>query len=341
MGKIATFVGRNFPMDRDNNWDLVRQAYELCVEGKGQPAKDILGAVETYYHQGFEDSNLPPTLVDANGIIRDGDAVLFFNFREDSMRQIARAFLDVSLSEFKKTTRTNTYIALMTQYIESPGHTLNVAFPLPDVPNGLAQVLSNRGKKQLHIAETEKFAHTTYFFNCLRSTPFEGEADILIDSYKEVSEHSEMRAAEIAQKFLEEFRKDVFDFTIMNLANADALSHVGTLNLTIHAVEAVDLAVGVIKDVVLARDGILIITSDHGNAESLVYKASGHSETKHNTNPVPLYLVGKEFQGRSFRTDGTDDPQGLLSDVAPTILMLMQEEIPAEMTGSNLLANLS
>lgn len=338
VGKVATFIGRNFPMDRDNNWDLIAQAYDLFVHGKGTRVDDSLTALDQYYTEGFEDGKIPATVLDPEGLVRDGDSVIFFNFREDSMRQITHAFLDETFDKFPRQQFTDLSVVLMTQYVEYPERVIPVAFPLPDIPNGLSQVMSSRGKRQLHIAETEKYAHATYFFNCLRATPFEGENDILIESYKSTHEHPEMRAAEIAQKFLEEFNTGRYDFTVMNLANADVLAHAGNLELAIKGVEAVDLAIGVIRDAVLARGGILVITADHGNGESLVYKTSGESETKHNLNPVPLYLIGQEFQGMVFRTSGMGgSAQGLLCDVAPTILTLLQQEIPVEMTGTSLI----
>lgn len=342
IGSIATIIGRNYPMDRDNNWDLTKQAYDLFVNGKGEKADDVFAALDGYYAQGLDDAKIPPTILDPNGAIRDGDGIIFFNFREDSMRQIAHAFMDEQFDKFQRANLKDISVVLMTQYVEYPGRALNVAFPLLDITNGLAQTISNRGRRQLHIAETEKYAHATYFFNCLRSTPFVGETDILIESYKKADEHPEMRAAEIAKRFLDELGGSAFDFTVINLANPDVLSHTGNLEHTIKGVEVVDTIVGAMRNAVLAKDGIMLITADHGNAEALVYKRSGASETRHSQNPVPFYLIGNEFRGGTFRMEGSgDDAQGLLSDVAPTILTLMQEEVPAEMTGTSMLSLLS
>lgn len=342
IGTIATIIGRNDPMDRDNNWDRTKRAFELMTKGTGEMVTELEPKIQQLYGEGKEDSGLPAMLIEPNGIVKDNDAVVFFNFREDSMRQISRSFLDPGLNTFERVLPKNLFVALMTQYFEDPALNLHIAFPLPEVNNGLAETLSAAGKKQMHIAETEKYAHATYFFNCLRNVPYEGEEDFLIESFKNDSEHPEMKAGEIADKCIAELERNVFDFTIINLANADVLSHIGNLENTIKGVEAVDAAVGRIAQTVAAKDGILVITADHGNAESLLYKGSGEAETKHDMNPVPLYIVMREFQ--RARSDDEiletmHNPRGLISDVAPTILDLMHMQIPSEMTGTSL-ANL-
>ena len=340
LGAIASIIGRQDAMDRDNNWERTQHAYDLWVNGIGEQTAQLTETITTYHQQGIDDSHLPAILADANYRIRDHDAIIFFNFREDSMRQITRAFIEPGFDKFPRKGLQDLFIVLMTQYIENPGIALNVAFPLPEINNGLSQVMSERGLKQLHIAETEKYAHAIYFFNCLRNGPFEGEADILIDSYKNHQDHPSMRASEIADRFLEEFEKDLYNFTIINFANADILSHLGSLELAVQGVRAIDMALARMIPAILAKGGIVIMTSDHGNAESLIYKKSGDIETKHNLNPVPWYLVANEY--RRARTpeelaSAVQNSQGILSDVAPTILELMGIEKPAEMTGESLL----
>jgi 2,3-bisphosphoglycerate-independent phosphoglycerate mutase len=341
VGIIATLTGRHYAMDRDTNWtDRTQKAYDLFTKGVGEQAPDPIAYLNASYAQDINDTKLHPAVVDPKGIIEDNDAVIFFNFREDSMRQISQAFVQPQFDKFPRKEYKNLFVALMTQYIEDPTISLNVAFPLPEVDNGLAQALSKAGKRQLHIAETEKYAHATYFFNCLRNSPYEGESDILVESHKQHLEHPEMKASEIADRFLEEFAKDIYDFTIINFANADILSHTGNLEAATKGCEHIDAALGRVYEAIMARDGILIITADHGNAESLIYKGTGEAETKHNTNPVPLYIVAREYQRPRTReeSDATvEKVEGLISDVAPTILELLQIQAPAEMAGASLL----
>ncbi len=337
-GTIATLIGRQFAMDRDNNWGYTEQTYNLFVKGAGQAVSDVFAALETYYSQGLDDSRIPPTVLDQNGMVRSGDAVILFNFREDSMRQIARAFVEPQFQSFDRTLLEDLQVAFMTRYLDAPDLNLNVAFSPPEIPNNLPQTFSALGANQLHIAETEKYAHVTYFFNCLRDAPYERETDILIKSEGDHERHPELKVADIARRFAEEFGKGTYQFAIMNFANVDVLSHSGDLELTKKGVQHVDAALNVVYNAVLQQDGILVVTADHGNAESLTY-AGGEAETKHNLNPVPFVLVAREYQRprtpeelvRSF-----EDSRGLLSDVAPTILELMQIPIPSEMTGTSL-----
>ncbi|KKS24945.1 MAG: 2,3-bisphosphoglycerate-independent phosphoglycerate mutase, partial [Candidatus Yanofskybacteria bacterium GW2011_GWC2_41_9] len=199
------------------------------------------------------------------------------------------------------------------------------------------------GKKQLHIAETEKYAHATYFFNCLNNKPFEGETDVFIKSDKNHLEKPAMQANEIADKVAEAVKTGVYDFIILNIANADVMAHIGKLEQVVQGIEAVDSAIGKIKNAVLEAGGALLITADHGNAEALVYKGTGEEETEHNQNPIPFYLVAKEYE--RFRLDeeiaaSMDKPSGFLSDVAPTILELLGLPKSSEMTGDSLLGQI-
>jgi len=343
-GTLATLIGRNDAMDRDNNWDKTQRAFELIIAGKGTSTVDLSATINQHYGGGFDDSSLPPLLVNPGGTIKENDSIIFFNFREDSVRQIARAFLDPGLNAFPRALPKNLFVTLMTQYFEDPSLNLHVAFPPPEVNNGLAEILSTGGKRQLHTAETNKYAHVTYFFNCLRNVPYEGEEDFLIESLKTTVNHPEMRAKEITEKCVLELNRDIYDFMVMNLANADVLSHLGNLENTVQGVQHVDEALGKIYEAVWAKDGILIITADHGNAESLIYKGTGEAETKHNLNPVPLYVVAREFQRPRSQEEvfaAMEKPKGLISDIAPTILELMQMSIPADMTGTSLVNLLS
>jgi len=257
------------------------------------------------------------------------------------MRQIARAFVEDNFSGFERPKIPDLFVVSFTPYLDGPDY--NVAFSIPKIENGLAEVISKNGKKQLHIAETEKYAHATYFFNCLNNKPFEGETDVFIKSDKNHLEKPAMQANEIADKVAEAVKTGVYDFIILNIANADVMAHIGKLEHVIQGIEAADFALGKIKNAVLEAGGALLITADHGNAESLVFKGTGEEETEHNQNPIPFYLVAKEYE--RFRLDeeiaaSMDKPSGFLSDVAPTILELLGLPKSSEMTGDSLLGQI-
>ena len=254
------------------------------------------------------------------------------------MRQITRAFVEEDFNGFERTKLNGLFVASMTEYLENAN--LHVAFSPPEVINGLAEVLSKNGKKQLHIAETEKYAHVTYFFNGLRNGPFEGEDNVLIQSFKNLSENPEMKTVEIGQNVVEELNRGFYDFIVINFANADVLAHAGKAESVKKGVEVIDGVIGEIKNKVLEKGGALLITADHGNAESIIYKVSGEIETKHNQNPVPLYLIAKDYERpRTFDeiNRNTENASALLADVAPTILELLGIKKPPEMTGESLL----
>lgn len=341
-GKIATLIGRNFAMDRDNNWELTRRAYELLADAKGETSPDYLKTIQDNYGLGRNDSTMTAIVNAGSGFngINENDAIIFFNFREDSMRQILKPFVEEGFSLFPIKNLKNTYIATMTQYLE--GTSAKAVFTPPIVINGLAEVLEANGKKQLHIAETEKYAHVTYFFNGLRTGELSGEVDIFIESDKDHEKEPAMKSVEIAQKVIEELDKNLHDFIILNFANADMLAHTGNLGATIKGIEAVDSALGLIYDAVVSqKDGVLIITADHGNAESLVYRGSGEAETRHDDSPVPFYLVGRQYQIAKTPerlAQETADVSGILGDIAPTILELMDIPQPPEMSGKSLLS---
>lgn len=334
--KIASVMGRDFPMDRNNNWDLTKKAYGLMTVANGEETDNIVQKLDEYYSQGLHDNKIPPIILDKTGTVEDGDALIFFNFREDSMRQIVRAFADDDFEFFSRNNYGNLLIAVMTPYIENPK--LNIIFPAPDVKNGLAELLSLYNKKQLHIAETEKYAHATFFFNGLKNKPFPGESDVFIKSIKKAEEEPEMMAKEITEKVIEELNKDYYDFVIINLANADIVAHSGNLEKTTKGVEATDVCIGKLKDTIFAKDGIMIITADHGNAESLTSKG-GEEESKHNMNPVPFFVVTKEYERQRTEEEikkSFSEVSGIIADVAPTILQIFGIPQPPEMTGESL-----
>ena len=348
-GVVATIIGRDYAMDRGKNWDNTKKAYGLLTRGSGDLVKsqsengagkveDIIQKIELLYTMGYTDPQLTPLLIDESGFIKDNDALIFFNFREDSMRQITRSFIEQDFQIFPIDHFSNLLVVAMTQYLENPR--LSVAFPLPKIKNSLAEVLSRNGKTQLHIAESEKYAHTTYFFNCLNNTPYTGETDIFIESPEDHINNPKMRAVEISEKVRDYVSQDQYDFYVINFANPDVLAHTGNLEATIRGIETIDGALKQITDAVLNKDGTMIITADHGNAESMVYESSGEKKSRHEESPVPFYLIGKQFQKERKIEEieqAWSQVSGILSDVAPTILELMEIPKPEEMTGDSLL----
>ena len=339
--KIATIMGRDFPMDRNNNWGLTQIAYNLLVNGDGEKTDRPIQKIEEYYSRGVHDNKIPPLSIDSSGNIEDGDAIIFFNFREDSMRQIVRAFLEEDFKFFPRKQYANLFTAGMIPYVEHPK--LGIVFPAPGISNGLAEILSSSGKKQLHMAETEKYAHATFFFNGLKNEPLPGESDIFIKSVRKAENEPEMMANEITAKTIEELQKDIYDFTVINLANADIVAHSGNLEKTIRGVETIDVCIGKLKDAIFVKDGIMIITADHGNAESLTSKG-GDEESKHNINPVPFFIIVKEYERQRTEEEikkSFSGPSGIIADVAPTILQILGIPQPPEMTGESLFKLLS
>jgi 2,3-bisphosphoglycerate-independent phosphoglycerate mutase len=338
VGKIASLIGRDYAMDRNKNWDRTQITYDLLVSGIGQKTDDPIIKMKEYYSQGYSDSNIPPTIIDQSGTIKDSDAVVFFNFREDSMRQIISPFIDDKFDLFNHSDHGVLYIGAMTQYFNMPR--LKALFPNEPVKNCLAEVLSNSNKTHLHVSETEKYLHTTYFFNGLTDQPFPGESDILIDSVKNPKDNPQMKAEEITDKVIKELQDDKFDFMVINYANADTLAHTGDLEKTIKGAEVIDKHLGRLYKAIVEKEGTLVITSDHGHAEHMVSKQAGDVVTGHAVNPVLLYLVSKDHERKrlDYEIDySVSQPRGILADVAPTILDLMQIEKPSNMTGGSLM----
>ncbi|MBI2063056.1 MAG: 2,3-bisphosphoglycerate-independent phosphoglycerate mutase [Candidatus Yanofskybacteria bacterium] len=339
-GKIATLIGRNFAMDRDNNWGSTERSYRLLTAGEGEMSDDYIKTVKNYYASGKNDSTMEAIVNAKSGfkIINENDAVIFFNFREDSMRQILKPFVEEGFSLFQKKDLKNVFICTMTKYSENP--IAHVAFAPPIVINSLAEVLENNGMNQFHIAESEKYAHVTYFFNGLREQGFSKEVDVFIESDKNSPQEPAMKSKEIAEKVIGEINKNIYDFIILNFANADILAHTGDFKTVTKGIEAVDSALGLVVNKILELDGVMIVTSDHGNAESLVYRSSGEAETRHNDSPVPFYLVGQQYQTNKTTeriAQETSEIAGILGDIAPTILELMGISQPEEITGKSLL----
>lgn len=331
-GKIATITGRFYAMDRDKRWERIKKAYDALVNGVGVKANSALTAIENSYQQEVFDEFVEPTVI-YNGekpvaTISENDSVIFFNFRPDRAREITRTLVDKDFNEFE-TKKMNLNFVCMTQYDETMPN-VNVAFKPTVLKNTFGEYISNLGYTQLRIAETEKYAHVTFFFNGGKEQQYENEDRILVPSPK-VETYDlkpEMSAYEVTEKVVEAIDSDKYDCIILNYANPDMVGHTGNLEAAVKAIEAVDECVGKVVDIVNKKEGRLLITADHGNAEQMIDYKTGEPHTAHTTNPVPLILVGME---------GVKLKNGKLADLAPTMLDIMNLEKPEEMTGESLL----
>ncbi len=335
IGKIASVCGRYYAMDRDNNWDREEKAYRMLTEGVGNHAEDAVAAVKKSYEDGVTDEFVLPTVIEENGkpvaLIEDGDAVIFFNFRPDRARQITRAFTQDGFTGFDRKKR-NLFWVCMTQY-DATFTGVEIAFKPQSLKNTLGEFLASLGKKQLRIAETEKYAHVTFFFNGGVEKPNEGEDRALIPSPKVATYDlkPEMSAYEVTDRVEAEIARDYYDVIILNFANCDMVGHTGVLAAAEKAVHTVDECVMRVVNAVLSKGGHLFITADHGNADVMIAE-DGTPFTAHTTNPVPFIAVGERFRGKTLK-------DGILADIAPTMLCSMGIEPPAEMTGKNLLSD--
>ncbi len=344
---IASIMGRHFTMDREERWELTQQAYDCFIGKKGAAFEFPKKYIDDQYAAGITDEFFIPAWRvnekgEPQGRIHEGDAVVFMNFREDSERQMAHAFVDHDFTKFDRAFIQNLFFVTMTEYENGlPAH---VAFPPLNIDWPLARVVSYAGRKQFHIAETEKYAHVTYFFNGGKEQPFPAEDRKLLPSARvPFDQKPEMSACEITDAVLEVLPQ--YDFVLINFANADMVGHTGNFNATIKAIETLDECLGKIKAKVDELGGALVITADHGNAEEKRYRLTGEPRTKHSANPVPFYLVANQFRRKEARSQQEIDArlnqiEGVLSDVAPTVLDLMSLSVPAEMTGVNLLPRL-
>lgn len=336
VGRIATVSGRYYSMDRDNRWERVEKGYRAMVEGVGERFPTADAAITASYAAGVTDEFMvPAVIVDGQSpvaTIHDGDGVIFFNFRADRAREITRALALDDFTGFDRPRhpRLSSYVC-MTEYDATFG--LAIAFAPEELTNILGGVVADRGLRQLRIAETEKYAHVTFFFNGGVEEPFPGEERVLIPSPKDVATYDQkpqMSAFEVTDELLRRLESDTYDVVIINYANCDMVGHTGVLDAAIRAVEAVDQCVGRVVETVRARGGIVLITADHGNAEQMADE-QGEPFTAHTTNPVYLILVDDSRSGVLLA------PGGKLCDIAPTMLDLMGIPQPVEMTGRSLL----
>ena len=345
IGKIASLSGRFYAMDRDNHWDRVGKSYLAMTEGKGNKAKDAILAIEESYSKKIYDEEFVPTVIDEGGLIDSNDAVIFFNFRADRARQISKAFVLPGFDKFSREKNiSNLYFAAFTEYEKNLP--MEVVFGADDYKNTLGEVIAKNGLKQLRIAETEKYAHVTYFFNGGIETRLEGEDHELVPSpmVQSYDLKPEMSAREITDKVIAHIENGDYDFILINYANADMVGHTGNLSATVKAVEVIDECVGRLSKEVLEKDGVLMITADHGNAEEVFNMQTGTIDKEHSSNPVPFLVIGNQYEGKSLGANdapGGDlslvQPQGILSDVAPTVLRVLSIEKPEEMTGRSLI----
>lgn len=323
-GKIATIIGRYYAMDRDKRWERLEVAYRALVFREGVLSSDYHDAMKQSYDNGITDEFVKPIIMEDGAGVSSGDAVIFFNFRTDRAREMLWAFKDPNFEGFARGDVPETYYVCFTQCDAS--YDVPVAFPKEAIVNNLGTWLSNHGKKQLRIAETEKYAHVTFFFNSQVEPPEEGEERILIPSPKVASydETPAMSAEGVTEAVLSEIESEKHDVIILNFANPDMVGHTGNLPAVIEAIEYIDGCVGRIVEAVLAKGGEVFLTADHGNAERM-FDDDGGPYTAHTNNVVPYIMIShKEYEGR-------DD--GALCDIAPTLLMLMGMEAPPEMTG--------
>ncbi|WP_434311541.1 2,3-bisphosphoglycerate-independent phosphoglycerate mutase [Hominifimenecus sp. rT4P-3] len=336
VGQIATVMGRYYAMDRDNRWERVSRAYAALTKGEGERTSCPLGAVQASYDRGITDEFVEPIVAaDTDGeplaTVKKGDSVIFFNFRPDRARELTRAFLDDSFIGFEREPLKELTYVCFTDYDATIPHT-RIAFPKEELVNTLGEYLSEQGLRQLRLAETEKYAHVTFFFNGGVEVPNPGEERILVPSPKVATYDlkPEMSAYEVCDRLVEAIGSGAYDVIIVNFANPDMVGHTGVMSAAIHAVEAVDTCVGRAVDALLAAGGQMFLCADHGNAEQLVDPASGDPFTAHTTNSVPFLLINAD-PAYTLREDGR------LCDIAPTLLAMLGLPQPSEMSGVSLL----
>lgn len=328
VGKIATLVGRYYAMDRDHNWDRTQQAYELLTNGKGHHFDDPLEAVDHFYAKDgtLSDYYLPPILINNAGLIKEDDAVIFFNYRTDRTRQLTAAFVDPDFTAFQRFLHHVIFVCMGPYSDFAP-----IAFETPVIHNNLGEWLAQHNIKQLRIAETEKYAHVTYFFNSQVESPYPNEDRILVDSHKvdSYAEKPEMSAREITDEIVKALKEAEHHLIVVNYANCDLVGHSGEYEPTVKAVEVIDECLGRAYEAAMKAGYVLLITGDHGNADDMFYP-DGAQRPAHSMNPV-IFLIADPKKSISSVTNGG------LADVAPTVLKIMELPQPKEMTGRSLI----
>lgn len=326
--KIATICGRVYFMDREKRYDRVEKAYNLIVNGVGEKFDDYKSAIKASYDAGITDEFVEPKLIDANGTIKDGDSVVFFNYRSDRAREMSFALTDPNFNEFETKKFKNLLFTPMQEYAKELAH-LNTIYPPKIVEDNLSYVVSNAGMKQFHISETTKYAHVTFFFNGGIEKQYDGEERQLIDSYndKNFANHPKMRAEEITKALVDAINSKKYDFLLVNFSNPDMIGHTGDIPAAVEAIKCCDECAKKVADATLANGGECIIIADHGNAEEMIDE-KGEPMTAHTTNPVPFILVSEKNKNVKLKNNGT------LANVAPTVIELLGLDKPADMFDS-------
>jgi len=348
IGQIATIIGRNWAMDRNNNWDRIKKAYDMLVHGKGELTTNPLESIFKSYKKNITDEFIEPLIVSDDGItpratVKNGDSVIFFNFREDRARQLTKAFALPGFSKFERSEMLNITFVTMTQYEDDLP--VDIAFPPNTITHTLGEILSKNHKKQLRIAETEKYAHVTYFFNAGAEEPFEGEDHLLIPSppVDKFDEKPEMSAYKITDTLVKKITEDNYDFILVNYANADMVAHTGNEDAAKIAIKVLDDCLSTLIKTTLQNGGELFITADHGNVEIMHDPRTGKIDTKHNLSLVPFWRITPTNHREKTPEDilrSQVEINGLLSDIAPTILDVLNISKPPEMQGESLLNSL-
>ncbi|MBP1758035.1 MAG: phosphoglycerate mutase (2,3-diphosphoglycerate-independent) [Firmicutes bacterium] len=328
IGRIATIMGRYYAMDRDTRWERIQRAYDAMVLGQGPVIPDPVAAVQISYDRGITDEFMEPVICDPQGRISAGDSVIFFNFRPDRARQITRALVDTKLTTIRRPEGVFPLTFVCTTEYDATMPGVLVAYPPDSLKSTFGAYISEAGLTQLRIAETEKYAHVTFFFNGGVETPYPGEDRVLIPSPKVATYDlkPEMSAFEVAAEAVRRIERGIYDVIILNFANCDMVGHTGSYEAAVQAVEAVDACAFAVVEATARMGGITLLTADHGNAEEMADETGGPM-TAHTTNPVPFYIIGADVRLRD----------GRLADIAPTMLDLMGLEKPPEMDGSTLI----
>lgn len=344
VGKLASLIGRYFTMDRNKNWDRIEKGFRLMTEGEGIKATDPIRAVEEQYKENTTDEYMKPIVITDQsgqpvGNIKENDAVIFFNFRKDRARQITQAFEQPDFDRFKEAQKVNNvFFSCFSEYEKDLCK--NIVFPTQEITTRLGQIFEEGDLSQLRIAETEKFAHVTYFFNGGAEKPYKGEdrIPVLSKSVASYAEAPEMSALEVTDKLVDAIKKKDYDFILVNYANPDMVGHTGDINAAVKALETTDTCLERLITTVLEKDGCLLVTADHGNVEEMTNMRTGERDTEHSTNPVPCWLItASNHRDEPLQEVKLPPVEGMLVDLPPTILELMDLQKDPEMTGQSLL----
>ncbi|MEN8252072.1 MAG: 2,3-bisphosphoglycerate-independent phosphoglycerate mutase [Patescibacteria group bacterium] len=347
-GQVATIIGRNWAMDRNNNWDRIEKAFLMLTEGTGEKTQDPIATIQKSYDNDVTDEFLEPIVITDGADepltkIADGDSVIFFNFREDRARELTTAFSLPGFEKFSRKIQPDIDLVTMVEYEDDLP--VNVAFPPEELSNGLGETISKHQMKQLRLAETEKYAHVTYFFNGGGEEPFPNEDRLLVPSpdVEKFDEKPEMSSYELTDKIIDNIQNKDYDLIVVNYAAADMVAHTGNEDAAKLSAKAIDKCLAKLLKVIILKGGCAFITADHGNIEIMRNSHTGEVDTKHNTSPIPLWFVTPDNHRKRDESEvvrAQTEIQGLMSDIAPTILDVLEVRKPDEMQGESLLTSL-